>query len=436
MLHLKTFGGLSVEAEGASARGAAQRRKTLALLALLAAASRRGMSRDRLIAYLWPDADTEHGRNLLNQACYALRRDLHAPELFLGATELRLNPDVITSEIQAFADAVERGHPEQVAVVYVGPFLDGFYLRGAGEFERWVEDERSRLARQALDALESLATQAASAGDVKAAMRWWRRLTELDPLSAQAALGLMRALDDAGERAEAVQHGRRYEAYVRQELGAEPAADVLALIQQLHHQTGEGMRRAPERTVGAKPPSVAPARAPLRGTRLGWPLALGAAVVVLVVAMVAVPSSRKPTALDPERLAVAPFGVLDPKLELWHEGLVDVLARKLDGAGSFRTVSPTVVIRGWRERPDRESARALGYRTQAGFVVFGELLGAGPDSVRLTAAVLDTRRDRILTEIDRTDQVDRIDRLADSLSLDVIRTLAATTPGIHIRLFS
>ena len=217
MLHLKTFGGLSVAADAASARGAAQHRKTLALLALLAVANRRGMSRDKLIAYLWPDADTEHGRSLLNQACYALRRDLHAPGLFLGATELRLNPDVITSDIQTFADALERGDAEQVAVVYAGPFLDGFYLRGAGEFERWVEEERSRLARRALDALQSLATRAASAGDLEAAMKWWRRLTELDALSAHAALGLMRALDDAGERAEAVQHGRRYEAYVRTE---------------------------------------------------------------------------------------------------------------------------------------------------------------------------------------------------------------------------
>src|SRR2546425_4517874 len=436
MLHLKTFGGLSVEAEGASASGAAQRRKTLALLALLAAASRRGMSRDKLIAYLWPEADTEHGRSLLNQACYALRRDLHAPELFLGATELRLNPDVITSDIQAFADAVARGDLKQVAVVYVGPFLDGFYLRAAGEYERWVEDERSRLARQALDALESLATQTASAGDLKAAMKWWRRLTDLDPLSAQAALGLMRALDEAGERAEAVQHGRRYEAYVRQELGAEPAADVLALIQQLHHQTGEGVRRARERAVGAEPSSVAPARAPLGSARLGWRLALGTAVIVLVGGVIVVARSRQPAALDPELVAVAPFGVLDPKLELWHEGLVDVLSRNLDGAGPFRTVSPTVVIRAWRGQPDRESAKALGYRTHAGLVVFGELLRAGPDSVRLTAAALDTQKDRILAEIDRTDPADRIDRLADSLSLDVIRTLTAPTPGTHIRLFS
>jgi len=50
--------------------------------------------------------------------------------------------------------------------------------------------------------------------------------------------------------------------------------------------------------------------------------------------------------------------------------------------------------------------------------------------------VLDARNDRTLTEIDRADRADRIDRLADSLSLDVIRTLAATTPGVRIRLFS
>src|SRR3989454_4980913 len=267
-------------------------------------------------------------------------------------------------------------------------------------------------------------------------MKWWRRLTDLDPLSAQAALGLMRALDDAGERAEAVQHGRRYEAYVRQEVGADPAADVLALIQQLHHQTGEGVRRAPERAVGAEPPSVAPARAPLGSPRLGRRLALGAAVVVLVGGVIVVTSSRKPGALDPELLAVAPFEVIDPKLELWQEGLVDVVSRTLDGAGPFRTVSPTVVIRRWGGRADRVSAEGLGQRTGAGVVVFGQVLRAGPDSVRLSASVLDTRKGRTLAEIDRTDQADRIDRLADSLSLDVIRTIAAAAPGVHIRLLS
>src|SRR3989449_3685365 len=32
--------------------------------------------------------------------------------------------------------------------LYGGPFLDGFYLRGSDEFERWAETERGRLAKQ------------------------------------------------------------------------------------------------------------------------------------------------------------------------------------------------------------------------------------------------------------------------------------------------
>ena len=114
MLDLRTFGGLSVQQDGSPAAGAGAQRKTLALLALLAAHPR-GLSRDKIVAYLWPDSDTKHGRGLLKQACYALRSDLHEPELFLGATELRLNAAVLTSDIQSLEDALEvrRDCPQQ-----------------------------------------------------------------------------------------------------------------------------------------------------------------------------------------------------------------------------------------------------------------------------------------------------------------------------------
>ena len=242
MLFLKTFGGVSVEAGGALGAGAGQRRKTLALLALLAAGGNHGMSRDKLIAFLWPDTDISRGRNLLKQACFTLRQDLHAPELFLGVHEVRLNPDAMDSDVQQFESELQGGSPEQAVEFYVGPFLDGFYLTDAEEFERWVEEQRARLAKRASDAVESLAVCAARRGDVSAAVRWWRRHTELDRLSAHGTLGLMRALDDAGERAEAVEHGLRYQKFVLQELGAEPATDVVVLTQQLRNATDQPRR--------------------------------------------------------------------------------------------------------------------------------------------------------------------------------------------------
>ena len=157
MLHLKTFGGASVDIDGIPATGAAQQRKTLGLLALLAASGQRGVSRDKLIAALWPETDAEHGRGLLKQACYALRRDLHQRELFLGSIQLHLNPAVISSDVQSFVVALEENDPARAVSFYTAPFLDGFYLNGGGEFEEWAETERARLASQCRAALHPTA---------------------------------------------------------------------------------------------------------------------------------------------------------------------------------------------------------------------------------------------------------------------------------------
>src|SRR5438105_9650356 len=219
MYELRTFGGLSLEANGAPCTGAAAQRKTLALLALLARHPR-GLSRDKLIAYLWPDADTAHGRSLLRQGCYALRRDLGATEVVLGSTELRLNPAVVTSDVQTFDEALRCDDYERAAQAYTGPFLDGFFVNDAGDFERWVEGQRERLAHAYNDALNRLATTAGQRDDHGAAAKWWRLLVAIDPLSSRATLGLMTALAAGGETAEALRHAKSYEELVRQELNA------------------------------------------------------------------------------------------------------------------------------------------------------------------------------------------------------------------------
>jgi serine/threonine-protein kinase len=72
-------------------------------------------------------------------------------------------------------------------------------------------------------------------------------------------------------------------------------------------------------------------------------------------------------------VAVAPFEVLDPRLSLWKEGMVDVLSRNVDGAGSIRAISPSVAIKKWEGRADRESAIAFANRVGAQVVLYGQL---------------------------------------------------------------
>ena len=56
--------------------GRAAQRHRLAMLALLALAPGQRLSRDKLIALLWPESDTERARNSLSQALRFLRRYL------------------------------------------------------------------------------------------------------------------------------------------------------------------------------------------------------------------------------------------------------------------------------------------------------------------------------------------------------------------------
>jgi DNA-binding SARP family transcriptional activator len=60
MLRLKAFGGLALENGRPHTAGAITQPKSLALLALLASAGERPISRDKVLAYLWPE--TEPGK--------------------------------------------------------------------------------------------------------------------------------------------------------------------------------------------------------------------------------------------------------------------------------------------------------------------------------------------------------------------------------------
>ncbi len=188
MLRLRTFGGLALEGAGSTSAGAGTQPKCLALLALLASAGERPTSRDKVLAYFWPETEPAKAAHRLAQVLYALRHDLEAETLFRGPSDLRLNPQIIGSDVQDFTEALERGELGKAVALYQGTFLDGFYLTGAGEFERWVETERADYARKYCAALESLATAASRRGDASEAAESWRRLAESEPLNSRVAV--------------------------------------------------------------------------------------------------------------------------------------------------------------------------------------------------------------------------------------------------------
>src|SRR2546426_2774163 len=243
----------------------------------------------------------------------------------------------------------------------------------------------------------------------------------------------MTSLEAVGERAEALQHARLHGTLLHEELDAAPEAAVVELAERLRAESDGGpVRRWHSRRAGRRSsdgvvpePAAVPAPGALPSPRRGSAVAaakltLGAVLITIVGgALVARPDRR--VRLDPDLVAVAPFDVLPPQLSLWREGLVDVLSRGLDRAGPLRAVTPTLVTREWGGRADPAPAAELGRRTGAGLVLYGALLGAGPDSVQLTATLVDAASGRTLAELAYRDVVDRVDRMSDSVIAAVSR---------------
>ena len=252
MLRLHTFGGCHLARDGARLDALSGQRKALGFLAVLAVAGARGVSRDALLAYLWPDSDEERARSSLKQLVRSLRQQLDAQELIVGSGDLRLNPQIVTSDVAAFREALGRGDDAGAVELYEGPFLDGFYVRGADDFERWTSAERGRLARDYARALEALGERATTQGDARTALVWWRRLAATDPLSARAATGLMRALDATGERTAALQHALVYQQLVTEEIGGPPDPVVTELAERLRRSPAASEPNAGAREISSE----------------------------------------------------------------------------------------------------------------------------------------------------------------------------------------
>ena len=182
-------------------------------------------------------------------------------------------------------------------------------------------------------------------------------------------------------------------------------------------------------------PGAIPQRGPVRSARrrvFGRPLVLAGAGALVAVAgaflLYRGLGTAPAGAIDANLLAVAPFDVLDPSLQLWREGLVDVLSRDLDGAGPIRTVSQSVALKHWAGHADPASAAALGERTGAGLVVFGTLARRGADSVSLRATVLDRSRNAAEPDLEVAGDERRIGELADSLGVRILGVLGRNRP--------
>ena len=280
MIRFTMLGTLDLRSDdGAVATALLVQPKRLALLAYLCSASGAFHRRDTLLGLFWPESDAEHARTSLRKALHVLRRSLGRETVMSrGDEELGIDRSAIWCDVTALQQALSAGRLEDALALYRDDLLAGFFLSDAPQFDRWLEDERTRLRRAAAGAAQALASQCEAAGQLEAAIAWARREVVLAAPGESAVRRVMDLLDRSGDPAGAV---AAYDTFVRNlatDYELEPGPETKALV--------ERIRARPARAAPMAPPRAA--ETPPR--RRVWSARLSAVAVLLVGVILALRS--------------------------------------------------------------------------------------------------------------------------------------------------
>ena len=403
MYSLRLLGAPSMQGDAGPITGRPVQRHRLALLALLGS-NAEGMPRERVLAYLWPESPSEKARASLNESVYVLRRAFGEEAVVTSATGIRLNPEMIRVDAADFTAAAVASDWAAAERHYGGPFLDGFFLGAAGEFDRWAESERDRLGQLHRMVLARLAQRAQEEGDAETSVAWWRRLAEQAPYDARIARGLMEALVAAGNRAGALEHARLHAALLKAEFETGPDPEVETLAEQIRTEPSlapspvpnrvPGVRSAPAHSGPApvptgstatpdpeaslvKPAPPAPERARLRSPRRTILIAtilllLGSGLGYTYTGWARARAAGNGASSAPVTLAVLPFHQLAPDEDpgVLSVGIPDAIITRLATVERIR-VRPTGAILSFGARPLNPSA--AGHALQVEYVLTGTI---------------------------------------------------------------
>ncbi len=133
-------------------------------------------------------------------------------------------------------------------------------------------------------------------------------------------------------------------------------------------------------------------------------------------------------------IAVMPFTVQGADLDVYREGMVDLLSTNLDGAGGLRAIDSRTVLARWNEqvpegqRADLATSLEVGRRAGARYVLLGSAVDLG-SSVRLSAELYDVEGGERLGQGQAVGSPDSVLALVDQLSIEILRAALGSEDG-------
>lgn len=244
-LALRVLGPVRLEQETGTLEPGARREQ--ALLALLAAEAR-PMSRARLAAILWPDANDADARGRMRRLLHEMSTHLGPNALVTDRQTVALASDVcdatdLASLRRSLAQGLYRSTKDpsdeslaalELAADLAAPdFAEGLALDECDELSAWLQRQRESLHQARAQALSQLVTRLDGAQQQERALHHAQALVALDSLDEAAQRRLIRLHAAVGQPRAALQQFERCRQILHDELGVEPEAATLHLAAEI-----------------------------------------------------------------------------------------------------------------------------------------------------------------------------------------------------------
>ncbi|NCC33171.1 MAG: hypothetical protein EOM24_14325, partial [Chloroflexia bacterium] len=231
-MKIQLLGGCRVIWQGQPLRLA--RRRVRALLYRLAAQAE-PLPRDRLAFLFWPDEPDRVARRQLTRLLSSLRAALPEPRIMLVDEEM-VTLDAALVEVDCHAFGRGLGAPDlarlaEALALYRGPFMDGFALPDAPEYELWQTTTTREYHTLYLGGLQQATERAVAGGEVTTAIQFAQRYLATDELAEPMHRRLIELYLAAGDQAAAWRQFERCAEVLARELGVAPLPATHAALQ-------------------------------------------------------------------------------------------------------------------------------------------------------------------------------------------------------------
>lgn len=240
------------------------RTKAVALLAYLAAAVQ-PVTRETVLALLWPDYEPQAAQSQLRQMLWTINKVIGKAWLqvdrqtigFLEQSALYIDVRHYQQQLQALptapADPARLAGLQAVAALYRGDFLAGFTIGDSDEFTQWQRLESNGWRHRQMRVLAEIVMLCTAQQAYPEAINYAQRWLALEPVNEAAHLQLMQLYAASGQRGLALRQYQECAQCLKAEVDAPPSVAITEFYQLLL----KGHALPP-----ASPPALLPATAP------------------------------------------------------------------------------------------------------------------------------------------------------------------------------